>query len=140
MASRIDVVAPSIMSSTYSGRENYSHTFPNCPPQVLQWFKTCFGIVMLQHHINNKISVEKIVEKMCHAPAICFKIKKRGFIREGYYADLVAIVKKSHGRITKGNLMYKCGWSPLENKRFDFNISHTFHNRIPSSDEQWHNK
>ena len=55
------------------------------------------------------------------------KIKKRGFIREGYYADLVAIERKSW-EVTKGNLMYKCGWSPLENKRFDFNISHTFVN------------
>ena len=119
---RIDVVATDHAPHT---AEEKLQSYFNCPsgaPMVQHAL-----VVMLQHHINNKISVEKIVEKMCHAPAICFKIKKRGFIREGYYADLVAIERKSW-EVTKGNLMYKCGWSPLENKRFDFNISHTFVN------------
>ena len=119
---RIDVIATDHAPHT---AEEKRQSYFNCPSgaPMVQHALT----VMLQHHLNNKISVEKIVEKMCHAPAICFNIKKRGFIREGYYADLVAIERKSW-EVNKDNLLYKCGWSPLENKKFDFNISHTFVN------------
>ena len=82
---------------------------------------------MLEHVMNEKISLEKVVEKMAHAPAICFKIKNRGFIREGYFADLVGIEKKVW-KIKKDNLLYKCNWSPLEGEKLNFKISHTFVN------------
>ena len=119
---RIDVIATD--HAPHTAKEKRQSYF-NCPSgaPMVQHALT----VMLQHHLNNKISVEKIVEKMCHAPAICFNIEKRGFIREGFYADLVAIERKSW-EVKKDNLMYMCGWSPLENKKFDFNISHTFVN------------
>jgi dihydroorotase len=71
--------------------------------------------------------LERIVEKMAHAPAICFKIIERGFIREGYYADLV-IVKKQKQTVSKDNLLYKCNWSPFEGHTFHYSIDKTFIN------------
>jgi dihydroorotase len=64
---------------------------------------------------------------MCHAPAKCFKVNKRGFIREGYYADLVAVNKRKW-KVSQENILYACKWSPLDNYEFDFEISYTFVN------------
>ena len=72
-------------------------------------------------------SREKMVEKMSHAVATCFQIKERGFIREGYFADLV-LVKEAAYTITKDNILYKCGWSPLEGTQFPYQIHSTFVN------------
>ena len=87
---RIDVIATDHAPHTAKEKQQSYFNCPSGAPMVQHALT-----VMLQHHLNNKISVEKIVEKMCHAPAICFNIEKRGFIREGYYADLVAIERKS---------------------------------------------
>ena len=84
--------------------------------------------MMLEHTLNQKLSIIQVVEKMCHAPAICFNIKKRGFLKEGYYADMVAVKDKSSWTVNKDNILYHCGWSPLENKKFNFRVSHTFVN------------
>ena len=84
--------------------------------------------MMLEHTLKNKISIEKVVEKMCHAPAICFNIHKRGFLREGYYADLVVVEPNFSWKVTKENLLYLCGWSPLEGNTFNFKIRYTFVN------------
>lgn len=77
--------------------------------------------VMLQLAHEGKISVEKVVEKMCHNPSILFHIDRRGFIREQYYADLVLIDEKEE-TITKDNILYKCQWSPFENQTFNYKI------------------
>lgn len=85
-------------------------------------------LLMLQHHSEGRISIEKIVEKMCHAPAICFQIKDRGFIREGYFADLVLVKKDVSFQINLDNILYKCAWSPFTGKVFDNIIMRTIVN------------
>ncbi len=88
-------------------------------------------LMMLEQHKRGRISLEKLVEKMCHAPAICFQIEKRGFIREGYYADLVLVDLNRSTKVTKDNLYYKCGWSPFEGHTFPAAIEKTFVNGYP---------
>jgi dihydroorotase len=83
---------------------------------------------MLEFYHKKKIPLEKIVEKMCHAPANVFHISKRGFIREGYWADLVLIDLKSPWTVNKSNLFYKCGWSPFEGVKFHSRIKSTLVN------------
>jgi dihydroorotase len=90
------------------------------------YFNTPSGVPLVQHALNmmlefyheGKITLEKIVEKMCHAPAICFEIEKRGYIRKGYWADLVLVDLDKEWEVTKDNLYYKCGWSPFEGHTF----------------------
>lgn len=99
-------------------------------------FDAMSGGPLVQHSVNlmvdmskeGKISLEKVVQKMCHNPAILFDIEKRGYIREGYYADLVLIDPDSNWTVSKDNLLYKCGWSPLEGKSFTNKIEKTFVN------------
>ena len=85
-------------------------------------------LAMLEAVKNDKISVEKLIEKMCHNPAKLFKIEKRGFIKEGYFADLVLIDTEMEQTIDKGNILYKCGWSPFEGTTFHSTVTHTFVN------------
>ena len=77
---------------------------------------------------KGKISVEKIVEKMCHNPAKIFKIEKRGFIKEGYYADIAIVNAYLPWNVKKENILYKCGWSPFEGYNFKSRVTHTFVN------------
>jgi len=83
-------------------------------------------LLMLYYYKHGKISLEKIVEKMSHAVADCFVIKDRGYIREGYFADLVIADLNHSAKVSKDNILYKCGWSPLENMEFPASITHTF--------------
>ncbi|MEN8816467.1 MAG: dihydroorotase [Nonlabens sp.] len=100
------------------------------------YFKSMSGAPMVQHTLNcmlefhkqNLISLEKIVEKMCHNPAILYKMTKRGYIRKGYYADLTLVDLNSKWIVEKKNLLYKCGWSPLEGTTFQTQIKQTFVN------------
>ncbi len=100
------------------------------------FFKAPSGGPMIQHSLQamlefshqHKISVEKVVEKMCHHPATLFRVKKRGFIREGYYADLVLVDKDATETVSKANILYKCGWSPMEGVTFHSKIVSTFVN------------
>lgn len=100
------------------------------------YVKSMSGAPMVQHALNvmielykrDEISLEKIAEKMCHNPAILYNIPKRGFIREGYYADLTLVDSKRNWTVSKDNLLYKCGWSPLEGTTFSSKITHTFVN------------
>src|SRR4030095_9438717 len=85
-------------------------------------------ILMLYYYKQGKISLEKIVEKMSHAVAICFGIEDRGFVREGYYADLVLIDANKPFTLSKEDILYKCGWSPLEQFAFPSSVTHTFIN------------
>ena len=84
--------------------------------------------LMLEFYHQNKISLEKIVEKMCHSPAECFRVKQRGFIKEGYFADLVLVDLNSPWSVDKSNILYKCNWSPFEGMTFNSKITHTFVN------------
>ena len=86
--------------------------------------------LMLKYVQEGKLSIEKMVEKMCHAVAICFNIRERGFIREGYHADLVLADPNTAFSADKSNILYKCGWSPLEGTVFPYSISHTFVNGV----------
>ena len=100
------------------------------------YFQSMSGAPMVQHSLNvmlefykqDKISLEKIVEKMCHNPAILYHIEKRGFIREGYYADLVLVDMDAPWTVSKENILYKCGWSPLEGTLFNTQVTHTLVN------------
>jgi dihydroorotase len=102
-------------------------------------------LLMLHYYKEGRISLEKIVEKMSHAVADCFQVKERGYIREGYHADLVIVDLNSSTTVTKKNLpagrqgiLYKCGWSPLENFTFPASITYTFVNgRLVYNDGKW---
>ncbi|RZK68148.1 MAG: hypothetical protein EOO95_00655 [Pedobacter sp.] len=85
-------------------------------------------LLMLQYYKQGKISLEKIVEKMSHAVAECFQIAERGYSREGYFADLVMVDLDAETNVSKDNILYKCGWSPLEGTEFPAKITHTFVN------------
>ncbi len=87
--------------------------------------------LMLQYHLQGKISLEKIVQKMSHNVATCFQIRNRGFIREGYFADLVLVDLHNPTVISEENILYKCGWSPLEGMQMDACIDKTFVNGYP---------
>jgi dihydroorotase len=85
-------------------------------------------LLMLYYVQQGKISIEKVVEKMSHAVADCFQVQERGFIREGYYADLAIVDLNESTTVTKENILYKCGWSPLDGFTFPAAITHTFVN------------
>jgi dihydroorotase len=85
-------------------------------------------VAMLEHYHNGKIGLEKIAEKMSHAVTDCFKIVDRGYIREGYYADLVVVDLNNPWTVEKENILYKCGWSPMEGRTFQSKIMQTFVN------------
>lgn len=95
-------------------------------------------LLMLHYHKQGKLSLEKIAEKMSHAVADCFQIKERGYIREGYFADLVIVDLNRSIKVSKENILYKCGWSPLENFEFPAIITHTFVNgNLVYGNNQW---
>ncbi len=120
---KLDIIATDHAPHTFQEKSNSYFDCPSGAPMVQHALP-----VMLQHTLDNKISIERVVEKMAHAPAICFNLKKRGFIREGYYADLVAVRDNVKWSVNKDNILYSCGWSPLEGAEFNFQISHTFVN------------
>jgi len=84
--------------------------------------------IMLHYVKEGRITIEKVVEKMCHSNAIIYKVAKRGFVREGYYADLVVVDMNKSVTVSKENVLYKCGWSPLEGFTFPAAIEKTFVN------------
>lgn len=85
-------------------------------------------VAMLELSKRGKITIEKVAEKMSHAVADCFQIEMRGYIREGYFADLVLVDLNASWKVDKSNILYKCGWSPLEGETFHSKITHTFVN------------
>ena len=120
---RIDVIATDHAPHTLEEKKNPYTSSPSGGPLVQHSV-----VAMFEAYHQKKISVEKIVEKMCHNPAKIFKIEKRGFIREGYYADLVIINPGLPWNVKKENILYKCGWSPFEGVNFKSRITHTFVN------------
>lgn len=120
---RLDVIATDHAPHTWAEKqEDYEHAHAGLP--LVQ-----HSLQLMLHYVKQgNISIEKIVEKMSHAVAKCFQIKERGYIREGYHADLV-LVDMNHGNtVSKENILYKCGWSPLEGFHFPASITHTFVN------------
>ncbi|MDX1326728.1 MAG: dihydroorotase [Arenibacter sp.] len=120
---RIDVIATDHAPHTLEEKNNLYTSAPSGGPLVQHALPA-----MLENYHSGKISLEKIVEKMCHNPAKLFQIEKRGFIREGYFADLVVVDLNSPWKVTQENIAYKCGWSPFQGDSFQAKISHTFVN------------
>jgi len=120
---RIDIIATDHAPHTLEEKNNPYTKCPSGAPMIQHSM-----VVMLESFHKSKISLEKIVEKMCHNPAILFRIEKRGFIREKYKADLVLIDLNTEWKVSKENILYKCGWSPLEGEIFHSKITHTFVN------------
>ncbi|NJB36776.1 dihydroorotase [Croceivirga sp. JEA036] len=120
---RIDVVATDHAPHTLEEKDNVYTKAPSGGPLVQHAL-----IAMLQKHKEGKISLEKLVQKMCHNPAILFDVKERGFLREGYYADLVEVAMNSNWTVSKENIYYKCGWSPFEGVSFDAQVKRTWVN------------
>lgn len=120
---RIDVIATDHAPHTLEEKKNPYTSSPSGGPLVQHSV-----VAMFEAFHQKKISVEKIVEKMCHNPAKLFRIEKRGFIREGYYADLVIINPGQPWNVKKENILYKCGWSPFEGVNFKSRVTHTFVN------------
>ncbi|KAF2331035.1 dihydroorotase [Flavobacterium ginsenosidimutans] len=120
---RIDVIATDHAPHTKEEKQQSYLNAPSGGPLVQHAV-----VAMFEAHHQGKISVEKIVEKMCHNPAKIFKIEKRGFIREGYHADLVIVNPSLPWSVKPENILYKCGWSPFEGFTFKSRITHTFVN------------
>jgi dihydroorotase len=120
---RIDIIATDHAPHTWDEKQNTYFNAPSGGPLVQHALPA-----MMEHHLNGAISLEKMVEKMCHAPAQCFRLKDRGYIREGYAADLVLINPNNAWTVAKDNILYKCGWSIFEGTTFRSSISHTFVN------------
>ena len=120
---RIDVIATDHAPHTWEEKQNVYTKAPSGGPLVQHSL-----VLMIENFKNGKITLEKIVEKMCHNPAILFQIEKRGFIREGYKADVVLVDLNDNSTVTKENILYKCGWSPFEGSVFHSKITHTFVN------------
>jgi len=120
---RIDVIATDHAPHTFEEKNNNYINAPSGGPLVQHALP---ALLELYHH--GKITIEKIVEKMCHNPAILFQIEKRGFIKEGYFADLVIIDLDNSWTVQKDNILYKCGWSPFEGTTFKSRITQTFIN------------
>ena len=120
---KIDIIATDHAPHTFTEKQNKYLECPSGGPLVQHSL-----IVMFEHFLNKRISLQKIVEKMCNNPATIFKINKRGFIKEGYYADLAILDPKKSQTISSKNIFYKCGWSPFEGKTFNSTVTHTFVN------------
>ena len=119
----IDVIATDHAPHTADEKNNSYFRAPSGGPLVQHSLP-----VMLELWHMKKISLEKIVEKMCHNPAILFNIAERGFIREGYKADLCLIDPENPWKVAKANILYKCGWSPFEGTTFKSKVIKTFVN------------
>lgn len=122
---RIDVIATDHAPHTLEEKNNNYLNAPSGGPLVQHAL-----VALLELYHQGKISLEKIVEKTAHNPAILFQIKERGFIREGYKADLVLVDLNSPWNVKKENILYKCGWSPFDGKIFKSRVTHTLVNGI----------
>lgn len=125
---RLDVIATDHAPHTAEEKANKYLQAPSGLPLVQHALN-----VMLNFYWQGQISLEKIVEKMCHAPAICFQVKERGYLREGYFADLVMIDLNKEFKVTsppavEANVLYKCAWSPFEGQTFKGQVLSTFVN------------
>jgi dihydroorotase len=120
---RLDIIATDHAPHTWDEKQKPYGQAPSGLPLVQH------SLQMMLHYVQEgRISIEKVVEKMCHAPAVCFGIEERGYIREGYWADIVLVDPNEPYLVHKNNILYMCGWSPLEGKTLPATITHTFVN------------
>lgn len=117
---RLDIIATDHAPHTMEEKAKPYMSAPSGLPLVQHSLN-----IMMDFHQQGKISMERVIEKMCHAPAICFDIKERGFLREGYHADIVLVDPNKQWSVDKSNVAYKCGWSPLEGKQFTGSVDST---------------
>lgn len=117
----LDIIATDHAPHTWEEKQNpYPKAYAGLP--LVQ-----HGLSMMLEFVREgRLSLEKVVEKMSHSPAVCFRIKERGYLREGYHADLVLVNLKNPTTVSKENLLYKCGWSPLEGQAFTSSVEYTF--------------
>ena len=120
---RIDIIATDHAPHTIDEKNNTYFKAPSGGPLVQHAL-----VAMLEFYHQGKVGLEWIVKKMCHAPATCFQVKERGFIREGYYADLVVVDLDKPWVVKKDNILYQCGWSPFEGETFKSSVVKTFVN------------
>lgn len=120
---RLDIIATDHAPHTWEEKQLPYQQAPAGVPLVQHSL-----LLMLQYVKEGKLSIEKLVEKMAHAPAKCFQIENRGYIREGYFADLVLVDMNHNTTVTKENILYKCGWSPFEGHQFPAAIRYTLVN------------
>jgi dihydroorotase len=123
LTDKIDVIATDHAPHTLEEKNNTYFKAPSGGPLVQHSL-----VAMLEMSKKGFISVEKVIEKMCHAPADLFRVEKRGYIKEGYYADLVLIDPGSSWTVSPENILYKCGWSPFEGTEFSHKVVSTFVN------------
>ncbi len=122
---RIDVLATDHAPHTLEEKDRPYTSAPSGAPMVQHAMN-----VLLDFYREGKISLEKIVEKTAHNPAVLFEIADRGYIREGYFADMMLVDMHREWTVSKDNILYKCGWSPLEGRRFGTMITDTFVNGV----------
>lgn len=120
---RLDIIATDHAPHTWEEKQLPYEQAPSGVPLVQHSL-----LLMLQYVKEGKLTIEKLVEKMSHAPAKCFQIADRGYIREGYFADLVLVDMNDTTKVTKENILYKCGWSPFEGHTFPAQIKYTLVN------------
>lgn len=123
LENKLDVIATDHAPHTREEKDNPYLKAPSGGPLVQHALPA-----MLELYHDGKIRIEEVVRKMCHSPADCFKIRKRGYIRPGYFADLVVVDPEKQFTVTPDNILYKCGWSPFENTTFRSSVTHTFVN------------
>ena len=122
---RIDIIASDHAPHTLEEKSNSYLSAPSGGPLVQHTL-----LALLEKVKEQVFSIEKLVEKACHNPAKIFQIEKRGFIREGYFADLVLVDMNAAQTVCKENILYKCGWSPFEGITFSSSVTHTFVNGV----------
>lgn len=120
---RLDVIATDHAPHTLEEKNNVYTKAPSGGPLVQHAL-----VAMFEAYHKGKISVEKLVEKMCHNPAILFQVEKRGYIKEGYFADIVIVDDNNPWTVSKDNVLYKCKWSPFEGTTFKSRVTHTLVN------------
>lgn len=120
---KLDVVATDHAPHTLEEKQNSYFKAPSGGPLVQHSL-----VAMLEFYLDGKISLEQVVEKMCHAPAICYQIEKRGYIKEGYHADITIVNTNKRWKVEADNIHYKCKWSPFEGQTFRSKVLHTFVN------------
>ncbi len=118
---RIDVIATDHAPHTLEEKQNKYMQAPSGGPLIQHTL-----VAMLDFYHQGKISLERIADKMCHSVANCFDVKERGFIREGYYGDMVLVDLNKPWTVNRQNVLAKCGWSPFENHPFQSEVTHTF--------------
>jgi dihydroorotase len=121
LSDRIDVIATDHAPHTMEEKSNKYFSCPSGGPLIQHSI-----VAMMEHYHNKRISLEKIVSKMCHAPALLYRILNRGFIREGYYADIVLLNLNESWIVNQENILAKCKWSPFEGIEFKAKIKNTF--------------